>query len=263
MLPHRPPTRSRSSAAAFTLIELLVVIAIIAILAAMLLPALSKAKEKAYRAQCQNNYRQLGVAIHMYANDSGDLLPFPNFMNYIANGPGWLYMPISGGGVWGGKAPDPTIPPFSMNPASAYASGLLWPYLKTMATYRCPTDKTNNPTFSLRNNKLSTYVMSDVVCGRGVLVGQTPNTLKLSRFNPCGYVMWEPDADPPIGPNAYDDGCNSPDPSDDGGVGHRHTKAVTLGFDAHADVVGFRQWTNLLTMKPGVLWCNPLTPNGT
>jgi hypothetical protein len=150
-----------------------------------------------------------------------------------------------------------------MNPISAYATGLLWPFTKTMGVYRCPTDKTNSPAFMLRNNKLSTYVMSDVVCGRGALVGQSPNTLKLTRFNPAGYMMWEPDADPPIGPNAYDDACNSPDPSDDGGVGHRHSKAVSLGFDAHADIIGFQQWTNLLTMKPGVLWCNPLTPNGT
>jgi prepilin-type N-terminal cleavage/methylation domain-containing protein len=80
------PRRQSGIASGFTLIELLVVIAIIAILAAMLLPALAAAKQKAYRAVCTSNLRQVGVGLNIYATDNSDLFPYS----------GWL----SGGNPW-------------------------------------------------------------------------------------------------------------------------------------------------------------------
>ncbi|MFM8419008.1 MAG: type II secretion system protein, partial [Verrucomicrobiota bacterium] len=139
-----PSTASPSSARGFTLIELLVVIAIIAILAGMLLPALAKAKEKATRATCQNNVKQITLGMHMYIGDFNDFLPEPNW-NSPWERKGWLYDAKLG------APPDPNRAPFTTHRASAYSTGLLYTYIQSPTFYRCPSYLPNHPSFLSRS----------------------------------------------------------------------------------------------------------------
>jgi prepilin-type N-terminal cleavage/methylation domain-containing protein len=119
---------------AFTLVELLVVIAIIGILAALLLPVLTRAKQKAHGIMCMSNHRQLAIAWQMYVNDNRDQLPFashnpdhPDMDPYVWV-PGTLDYVTSNNDNW-----DPDI---------TLKKSLLWPYCgNSTAVWKCPADR--------------------------------------------------------------------------------------------------------------------------
>jgi len=140
--PKKTSSEKRLDAGAFTLIELLVVIAIIAILAAMILPALARAKQKTQGIYCMNNTKQLTLAWNMCSGDNNDTLP-PNSdggqCGQMASTAAWVagWMDFTGGQPAGAATNISMLINHDLYPYGAY----LGPYIKNFASFRCPADK--------------------------------------------------------------------------------------------------------------------------
>ena len=231
---------------AFTLIELLVVIALIAILAAMLMPALAKSKQRALQAADVNNLKQFGIALNLVASDNDDRMPFPNWASLEtaeAGYPqGWLYK----------------LDPTASGPAQfKVETGLFWTVLNSPKMFFCPIDDTNSALFKLRGQQISSYVMNGAVCDYGNI--QTP--VKLSQLNPMGIAFWEC-ANNTVDENEtlFNDGSSSPSEN----TSARHgSVAIYAAFDGSAALMKLSLWaTKMNEPNANELWCYPNSPDG-
>jgi type II secretory pathway pseudopilin PulG len=248
---------------AFTLVELLVVIGIIAVLVGVLLPALGKARQQSYRLQCLSSCKQLGTAIHLYANENRSGLPASNWDAGTTAGAwtnaqvGWLYDVTPPP-----RGPGDLVQAGNVNPNRVQGGGF-WKYLRTREVYRCPMHQALRGIGTGRTAGLTSYLMNGAV--NGYPPGPVSGTMKYSKLNMFranDAIFWEADERNSVG---FNDGSSKPNETYNlndpfaSGLTARHGKhAAIVCIDGHAEMMEHAEFRKLAAdARRNRLWCSP------
>lgn len=194
-----PSTPARKSASwsghAFTLIELLVVIAIIAILAGMLLPALSKAKDRAMISNDLNNIRQVVLGANVFAGDNNDYIPYASWGD-CADRDAWC----TAKGIPNGEGKSDNA--IWTNQVAYFQRSQLGPYLGTEKVLTCPRDIAERGNgkgladYKKRNIKITSYLWNgSTIAFTTSTKAEATSLFKLSDMRPTGMLVWEAPAE--------------------------------------------------------------------
>ena len=174
---------------AFTLIELLVVIAIIAILAALLLPALTRARLKAQGVQCMNNHRQLAIAWRMYTEDSADVLLYASAWPLGSSNITWKSTWCTGKMDFSGGNPS------NWDPNADIYQSPMWPYCgKNLGIWRCPADRSFVTVGGVNRPRIRSMAMNAYLGGFGGTAIGTGNMSSYLLYTKYGQLS-KPGAD--------------------------------------------------------------------